>query len=363
MKITKDSPILTNYLLGEVSPAEKLAVESAMQADPEIRSAVENLKSAVILAKSLNRETSPAKLSEAQRNIILSAAKAKSESGFILNWKSWGSGLLAASLALVIYINNRNQFNSISKSKQITATEVSEHSDMPTPKKAMVVEGKTQISREVPQKQAEAVVDDSKLITAPAPSDMAQAKSMKAVEADSAESIEEEPPSSSPPSGNVPTALSKTKNESLDFAPPTSRSALGGGSAASSGAMEGAQKRPSLAEAKRRVVDLPTDLTFDVVAPIELKENVAAVSHFTNLTKSCFTGAFSRYVKYEEEISFRWTVKNNVIERVDYSVNKASGHNFENNLNCVLNSIRSSSEVDLPRTPSPQIWRLIMRSK
>lgn len=103
MKLNKNDPRLTAYVLNELDANEKIIIEKALNEDPELRAEVQNLQKGVGQFKTHFSSRETLRLSDEQREKIFSAAEAVKKSSW--SWLTIGGGLVAASLALMIFKN------------------------------------------------------------------------------------------------------------------------------------------------------------------------------------------------------------------------------------------------------------------
>lgn len=103
MKINKNDPRLTAYVLNELDTNERNLIEKAIQADPELQSEVLLLQKTVgVLLQQQDQEVY--RLSPEQRDKIFPKTKS-----IWSMWPALGAGLVTASLALIIF--NRTNYN------------------------------------------------------------------------------------------------------------------------------------------------------------------------------------------------------------------------------------------------------------
>jgi hypothetical protein len=108
MKINKNDPRLTAYILNELGSAERELIEKAMLLDPELRQEIVELKQTSVLFQK-KTDVEAYRLDLQQRENIFSKFKS--------NWSIWaiGSGLVTASLALILF--NRTDYKEVKYSK------------------------------------------------------------------------------------------------------------------------------------------------------------------------------------------------------------------------------------------------------
>ena len=415
MKITKDSPLLTHYILGEVTPEEKIAVELAIQNDPEIKKAYEDLKPVINLAKTLQNNSIKNELTPEQRNKILKAIGLKEKSDSSFGWGKLAGSLIAASLALVIYINN-NQIDS--RTGELKTTVPQTHSYAPAKKrftpqknapdsgasssaadssrfsnaaidsteKSIIAdsEGNNTASIKVGANPAvatqEAAIPEVAAIPVTAEKELPEAMSDEGVAGTggaSAHIVQKQKISESklralpqPKTLKAPETAASNLLYQSDEAPASfggqgdisARSAgigSGGGTAPSAPAESDSQVKGSLSEPRD---DLNTQ-QIEIIAPVEFQNNQFVLKNFRALVESCMSNSFSRYVKYDEEWLFHIISQNNRILNVSRTTIKSTKQNFESNLKCIELAIQKSPDIILPRTETLQKWRLILKSK
>jgi secreted protein with Ig-like and vWFA domain/anti-sigma factor RsiW len=119
MKITAESPELTAYALGELSPEDRLRVEEAIAANPSLQAEIDGIRGAVSLLETELAAEAEVSLSPEQRRNILAVVESPSTetledkaspgrpnwlSGWIAGWgaKQWSWGLaLSGAVALL----------------------------------------------------------------------------------------------------------------------------------------------------------------------------------------------------------------------------------------------------------------------
>lgn len=99
MKIDKNDPRLTAYVLNEVSNADRILIEQAMQSDAELRAEIELLKATVSVLSEVQNEP-VYRLNPAQREKVLGRKTA--------GWNWWPAlgGLATAGLAIILVLKN-----------------------------------------------------------------------------------------------------------------------------------------------------------------------------------------------------------------------------------------------------------------
>lgn len=99
MKIDKNDPRLTAYVLNEVSNADRILIEQAMQSDAELRAEIELLKATVSVLSEVQNEP-VYRLNPAQREKVLGRKTA--------GWNWWPAlgGLATAGLAIMLVLKN-----------------------------------------------------------------------------------------------------------------------------------------------------------------------------------------------------------------------------------------------------------------
>jgi hypothetical protein len=374
VKISKNDPQLTAYLLGELSASQMKAIENQIQNDPELKAEIDRLKSNFLQMKSL-KTNEIFRLNPHQRENIFKAAGISQTSAWSKILK-YSSGLVAASLALVVYVNNSGNLKNSATSKvanlQASAPALSEMAEAPSTKVVARAESRPMMAKKAITTEQES--EDSALAIqtrgAPAPAEMAYVREEK-IAKDSAQTIEKSKGSFS--AGEVGAAdMSQNKMRLLDAsqarkkelvtdevlasAPVSQVAAEAFGSVGGSGAVA-VKASPSVS---KQLYDLESkssqpDIYTKIADPIF----------------KCFDTSLSQYVKYDVAWNLTWSAKlgnvtsfsSEIIDNGTESL-KNPRQNFSAEIICAEQAIRQAFKT-LPPSQNENTfkYRLILKSK
>ncbi len=102
MKINKNDPRLTAYILNELKASERNIIESAIKADPELANEVALLKKSVDVFYKFE-QAQDYQLNPEQKTKVLAQISTQVSSTKSWSWWAIGSSLATASLALILY--------------------------------------------------------------------------------------------------------------------------------------------------------------------------------------------------------------------------------------------------------------------
>jgi anti-sigma factor RsiW len=414
VKINKNDPQLTAYVLNELSAQQKKALESQIQNDPELKAEIARLKSNTSQLKNLKAQEAY-RLDPHQRENIFKAAGINQTSIWSKILK-YSGGLVAASLAVVIYVNNTSSLKKSASGAKIglgARSELSEMSAAPVDAKsssyetasgaakktapAPIVEAEdaaaemaADLQAEAPkpvQQEALAAAPKAKLYAAPAetinetqlaqniaPSkdiekkaafaagevgaaDMSQNK-MRLLEPE--QMRKKEIAAGQPATAAAVAHASPAAEEG--FGSVANRGALGASAGAGAGVGAGAAavntQKPNVS---MQLFDLEskssqTDIYAKIADPVF----------------KCFESSLSQYVQYDLAWNLTWSAKlGNVIsfnsEMIDYGTDslKRPRQNFSTEVSCAEQAIRQAFKTSLPPSQNENTfkYRLTLKSK
>lgn len=400
MKITKNDPKLTAYILGELSESEAKEVFEQIKNSQELQIEVSRLKANVLQFKKLKVADS-VRLNPAQREKIFAITESSS------SWKKYyklATGLAVASLAVVVFVKNESVLQKSARTDSLGSNI------------ADVVSSKN---------MAVAPADTAQMKSKPAPlpssnenADLAQRAGDKFNEAASGgagaasallvEAVGANAPSSPPEAAanTQPDSFAAKPAESVDLAAkeeapkafvakapsPAAMGASAGmlakgrsakiasgvraSGAGSSGVSYGAAATYSAKKASakleeesipRKIVDIDTEkFSFSFLNMKEKLENDEIANSLLKPLYSCFENSLSRYVEYHLEITISWEAQNGKVSHYIAQPSFLKGtQKYETELYCVDRKLHSlfKNDPNLNQLTRDFKYRLILRSK
>jgi hypothetical protein len=282
MKIDKNDPRLTAYVLNELSAADKALIEDALKADSDLRNEVQLLRKSAGILQSLSTQPSH-RLSPSQRDAIFPKAKSK------IGWLSLSGGFAAAALAVIIF--QRGPDNS-AKVAVVSSDTVAVHQENKKPKAAAAE------APAVAAADTAATAETEALVAPPAP---AKDEAIAQFEERSRETSY----AAAAGSGSGAYAASAPRKKMF-----TSVKSGGAASARSESLGAAAMVAPRAAQAPAEVAPLG-DVTLTQILP-KAPAVVLANSQF----QKCFSENLSKYVKYHLVFGFKFILQNGVISNL-----------------------------------------------
>lgn len=412
MKINKNDPQLTAYVLNELSPSEKKAIETLIQNDPELKLEVTRLRSNITQLRSL-KANEAFRLDPHQRENLFKAAGIYQTSIWSKVLK-YSGGLVAASLAVIIYTQNSTNLKKSASSKMSGADTMAAApalSELSEPSTKVVARAESRPVAIKKIEKAEPENEDAALVHsrgAPAPGEMAQAV-VPAAESDAAAPVVNAPAAPAPAKADFSEAkLAQNAELPKDISKGTF-------SAGDVGAPDMSQNKmrlldPSQAQKKEAAVtDEVTSSTFgslntnegrasggaslgassgsgSVAAAMKVKPGVSKQLYDLESKSSqaeiylqiadpifnCFDSSLSQYVQYDLAFNLNWSAKlGNVTsfssEMIDYGTEslKRPRQNFSTEVSCAEQAIRQAFKSKLPPSQNETSfkYRLILKSK
>lgn len=165
MKINKNDPRLTAYVLGELNSADSALIEAALKNDSELQKEVLLIRKSTQLLGGLS-STESHRLSPEQRSAIFPPAKSSRA------WWTLSGGLVTAALALVIFQRSHYEATKITPDK---ISEVSEVAKVPEPPKILAKEPPAAVAADtVADAAADVAAETQAEAAAPAESALAE---------------------------------------------------------------------------------------------------------------------------------------------------------------------------------------------
>lgn len=406
MKINKNDPQLTAYVLNELSPQQMKAIETQIQTDPELKAEVARIKSNMNQLKAL-KTNEVFRLDPHQRENIFKAAGISQTSTWSKFFK-YSGGLVAASLAVVVYINNSGSLKNAASSKvsgMQAAPALSEMSEAPSTKVVARAESRPMAAKKFMSADQES--EDSALAAksrgapppgemaadaapmadqaapianlAPAKVDLAEAKLTK----DSAQNLETRKGSFT--AGEVGAAdMSQNKMRLLEpsqarkkeaaaeeaLAPATAPAGLAAKSFGSEGAGASLGSAGGVSGASlENVKPIISKQLYDLESKSSQPEIYAKIA---DPIFKCFESSLSQYVKYDVAWNLTWSARLGNVTRFNSEIIdngteslKNPRQDFTNEIACVEQAIRTAFKKSLPPSQNETVfkYRFILKSK
>ncbi len=396
MKISKNDPKLTAYILKELSVAEMKQIEEQIKNDPELQAEVSRLQANVLQFKKL-KVSETVRLSPVQREKIFSQTEG---STFWKKYNKLASGLAVASLAVVVYVKNEADLHSSAKQDSLLGSNVSTIpaiDDTPAVKMKMAP-----AKAQEEAKPSEVAVAAPVAVTPAAATDAASAVPSESTETLTAEtsndSITKEPQelvakevaeSAFVSDEAAPKAVAKNN---IALSPKRFGSRAQGGAAGSmamgsslgksyaakreseasfgaGAAMAGVKAASKMAAAPAPInsVKIETDkFSFSLRNLKETFDNDVVANTILQPLHSCFENSLSRYVQYNLELEMSWNTDHGKVSNYTAQATVLQGEQkFETELYCVSRKIPSLFKNDdrLNQLTGAFNYRLILRSK
>lgn len=149
MKLSKNDPRLTAYVLGELNQADRALIEKAIQEDPSLKIELALLQKNILLLKKKEVPDLDFKLTPKQRSEIFSQIATKKKTFTPWHYGFTGGGLVAASLAVLVFTHSLKEDVVVYDAAPIQAQAESEaQEDAPT---QVLVAKKVEIKLEKPR--------------------------------------------------------------------------------------------------------------------------------------------------------------------------------------------------------------------
>ena len=426
MKINKNDPQLTAYVLNELSAQQMKAIDLQIQNDPELKAEVIRLKSNTTQLKNLKlNETF--RLDPHQRENIFKAAGIAQTSMWV-KFLKYSGGLVAASLAVVIYTNNSTDLKNSASSKMsgINAAPVmSELAEDSSAKVAARAESGPESSKKILQTENEhmAAVEHSR--GAPAPAEEASEMPADAAADAPSASIADAPKAPMPVAAKTDLAEAKlvqnleqskdlksaftagevgaadmSPNKMRLLEPEQARKKEAASGAATTSALLDSSEQEGLAASARSSGQAnfgkPAQNTLTTAgaggsglgsaATANPQPNVSKQLYDLESKSSqpeiyakiadpifkCFDSSLSQYVKYDLAWNLTWKAKfgnitsfnSEIIDSGTESL-KTPRQDFSNELICVEQAVRTAFKTSLPKSQNETTfkYRFILKSK
>lgn len=269
MKISKNDPRLTAYVLNELDTNDRKEIETALVADPELQNEVQHIKKSVSLLNTLQHETETQMLHSKQREKLTHLATPQAGRG----WSIWaiGGSLATACFAIILFSQKTHQ-----RTEYLTSAEVADRVPAPTPAKAKSVEP---VKNEMPLEAA-----------APALAD-----------ADS---------------------VGRSAGGNSYSADKVAESRLG----RSGDALSAAAAPTMQARAKSPTPDLQLDVSLSQFLPTETEPTDVEINmNLTRDLKNCFTQNLSRHARYNASFKIRWQIAKGKLQKSEIEDTQNTG--------------------------------------
>lgn len=330
MKISKNDPRLTAYVLNELDALEKTMIENAIKADPELQSEVAQIKKSVGVFNTLAQPQAEMTLSKSQREKIF--AKPATSSG----WSIWtiGGSLATASLAVILFQQKAHERTDV-----IVSAPVSESVPAAAPQKATIVSKKQEAKIEQPAPAEMTAVADN--LTAPEPAVLAEAKRAEPQELERAKNFD---------SG---AALGATAGAGANFGSVSkAKSATVAARPMIAARMAKDEAAPSapVAESRVRPQEMPLQLDVSLSQFLPTETEPADVEINMNLTrdlKKCFMENLSKYVRYNLKFNLNWNMQKTRPINIHITDSLNTGLITDEIRNCVKQSFESQNWSDV----------------
>lgn len=329
MKIDKNDPRLTAYVLNELTPADKALIEAALKTDSELQAEVLLIRKSTEMLKNYSSQESH-RLSAEQRAALFPQAKPK------WAWWSLGGGLATAALALMLFQRSHLDIPAARSQKisdDVAAVEIAaEKADAPAPMKKVPP----------PEIPAEAKTDSLAERQAETPQAEAFRPQANAVVAAG--------------------AAGAASDSAAAFAPADSFAAKSSGLAAMGSGGARKSKMFTATKSAAMVSSSIHNLVLSLRSPQELDPAVSAVvenSVKPGLQK-CFNDHLSKYLKYHLEISLKWKLQNGKAAEVQATDPANTGVLTPELQNCVRSSVQ---QQNWPSISNQFEYRLNLDSK
>lgn len=149
MKLSKNDPRLTAYVLGELNQADRALIEKAIQEDPSLKIELALLQKNILLLKKKEVPDLDFKLTPKQRSEIFSQIATKKKTFTPWHYGFTGGGLVAASLAVLVFTHSLKEDVVVYDAAPIQAQAESEaQEDAPT---QVLVAKKVELKLEKPR--------------------------------------------------------------------------------------------------------------------------------------------------------------------------------------------------------------------
>lgn len=395
MKINKNDPQLTAYVLNELSPQQMKALETQIQSDPELKAEVNRIKSNMTQFKTLKTKE-VFRLDPHQRENIFKTAGISQT----FTWSKilkYSGGLVAASLAVIIYTNNSGKLNrsaKMSSDMQASAPALDEMSDSASAKVVARAESRPMAAKKIMNAQQEGEKTDLDLSRGapPPPVDMAASELLAAEDAStpdlaSALRSDEAPP----PKAKMQASKARTGSFSAGEVGAADMSAKKMGLL---NAFQGASKKDTTAS-EEALGAAPAGLAMKEVfgsagagaspsarvqPPIskqlyDLESKSSQPEVYAKIAGpifKCFDSSLSQYVKYDVAWNLTWSAKlgnvtafsSEIIDSGTESL-KNPRQDFTNEIACVEQAIRTAFKKSLPPSQNETVfkYRFILKSK
>ena len=278
MKIDKNDPRLTAYVLGELSPADKALIEAALKTDSELQAEVLFIRKSTELLQQISHSETH-RLSANQREAIFPRAKAK--------WAWWSLGGGFATAALAVMLLQRGHIESTA---------------MP-PEKPSADIAALEVQAPVQMKAVEAPAAAVAAAPAPAKEEVAADSFARSKDSDLAAY------GSSGSSGSAYVASTASKRKMF------AASKAGSSGGAPSANMDLGSASASAALAAPAEADVAVAVESIVLTRVLPQEIDSAVSAIVDAAvqpglNRCFAEQLSKYVKYHLVFSLKWKLQN-----------------------------------------------------
>lgn len=379
MKLNKNDPKLTAFVLNELPAHEMKQVAEEIKNNPDLQLEVKRLQENVLNFKKL-KDPQTVRLNMAQREKIFAQIQPAS------TWSKYfklAGGLTVASLALVLYVKNESDLKSAAKFNSNES--LNAYVPEPEPqaesnpgaqdktlnataeafKKPAVPEPQEQVADLAAAKPAAAAADTAKSESPSAPEPVEESRAATTAATDSAgtpNAFVAEKDSAEAVGAGGGAYLQKKK-----FAPKLAQnanalSARTSMQAASSGGGGGLMMLTA-----RKSEPATLEMEHAVIQIIDLSGmNAAAANALLKPLSSCFENSISRYSRFHIEADVYWTIHNGEVQSSGYSTNVLAGTQaFTEEHKCIEPALRSATKADplLNRLSGNQRVRLILRSK
>lgn len=303
MKISKNDPRLTAYVLNELDALEKSMIEKALQADSELQNEVAQIKKSIGVFNTLAKSQVEMELSKAQREKIFE--RPSSARG----WSIWtiGGSLATACLAVMLFQQKAH-----------------ERPELPMPVTSTTPLSKT-ISATPPPPQAEAKKTAPAEVSAVAdnfesdqPAALAESKSAEPQEYERAKNSMAgalgASGAGSATGSRADYGASMKSKSATAVARPTVAARMAKDEAAAPPAAAAAEAQvpaSAPAQARTRPQELPLELDVSLSQFLPTESEPADVEINMNLTrdlKKCFSQNFSKYVRYNLKFRLNWNM-------------------------------------------------------
>ena len=285
MKINKNDPRLTAYVLNELDALEKSMIEIALKADPELQSEVAQIKNSIGVFNTLAKTQDEMVLSKNQREKIFE----NPASSPAWTWWTVGGSLATASLALILFQQNAHE-----SAELMVSVPVSKSVSM-APKKAAAALAKEQVAKTELQVPAELNAETDSLAD-DKPAALAEAKRAEPQEFEKAKN-------------NVGSVLGASAGAGAS----KSATAVARPMVAARMAKDEAPAPAAPTQARARLQEMPYEMDVSLSQFLPTESEPADVEINMNLTrdlKKCFSENLSKYVRYNLKYSLKWEIQN-----------------------------------------------------